>query len=345
MGSLRCVLVVLCMALVSACGDSQTRDPDSGLDGGGDAAMNDAMTDAAQCPSDCDDGIECTADHCDDATGRCTHEPGVEVCDELDNDCDGTADEDLPTTAWYIDRDEDRRGDLLADPVLSCGPIEGHSIYNDDCNDDNRTIRPTVTELCNQVDDDCDSMVDENVSVFHFVDADRDGRGTGAPIAVCAGTPGFVQFNDDCDDDNAQVHPGLHDICDQVDNDCDATIDESQLCGGVCEHALAAVCDANASCEEVNGAAVCACPEGFIDVSTGGMTGITCADINECVAGLDDCAPEATCENTPGSYMCLCNEGYAGNGVSCTDVDECADGDPCAQGQVCTNHVGSFSCN
>lgn len=330
--------------LLTACGDSQTRGADSGDNT--DSGLADARVDAAQCPDDCDDGIACTIDGCDEASGLCTHESGVETCDEIDNDCDGSADEDLPTMAWYIDRDDDRRGDLLADPVLSCGTLEGHSIYNDDCDDDNRAVRPTATEVCNHFDDDCDAMVDENVSVFHFVDVDRDGRGAGAPIAICAGTVGFVQFNDDCDDNNAQIHPGLLDVCDSVDNDCDSTIDESQQCDGACQLALATVCDPHATCTEANGAAVCSCPYGFVDMSGGSATGIACVDVNECLAGLDDCATNATCVNTIGSYSCECNEGYAGNGVTCIDIDECADEiDECGIHGTCVNTSGAYTCD
>ena len=51
--------------------------------------------------------------------------PGiVRVCDGSDNNCDGGIDEDLPTTAWYADADEDRYGnDLLVQ--YSCSEVDG----------------------------------------------------------------------------------------------------------------------------------------------------------------------------------------------------------------------------
>jgi len=319
--NLRLVLVVFSVSLVAGCSDSQTPGSDSGLtvDGGSDAALADAMIDAARCPIDCDDDTECTVDACDEATGTCTHEPGVEVCDAIDNDCDNSVDEDLMVHAWYIDRDADGRGDINADPVLSCGTVDGHSIHNDDCDDNNRAIRPGAPDRCNGFDDDCDAMVDENVSVLRYADADGDGRGAGEPIAVCAGTVGFVQFDDDCDDNNRQVHPGLSESCDQLDNDCDAIIDETLGCVNfTCEVALATICDPNATCTELGGDAVCSCHEGFLDLSGSGRTGIICTDVDECRADLDICDDNATCNNTLGSYTCTCIEGYLGNGLTCT---------------------------
>ena len=36
-------------------------------------------------------------------------------------------------------------------------------------------------------------------------------------------------LDDDCDDNNASVHPGMEEICDGVDNNCDGQIDEEVL--------------------------------------------------------------------------------------------------------------------
>jgi hypothetical protein len=61
---------------------------------------------------------------------------------------------------------------------------------------------------------------------------------------------------------------------------------------------------------------------------------ITCGDLT--------CDPNATCSMT-GAAACACNTGYAGNGMTCGDVDECATGNggcPAA----CQNTIGSFTC-
>ncbi|WP_438031098.1 EGF domain-containing protein [Sorangium sp. So ce233] len=71
----------------------------------------------------------------------------------------------------------------------------------------------------------------------------------------------------------------------------------------------------------------------------------TCADIDECALGTDDCDANAACTNTPGSFACACTAGYSGDGTTCTDVDECALGtDDCDANAACTNTPGSFAC-
>ena len=41
-------------------------------------------------------------------------------------------------------------------------------------------------------------------------------------------------------------------------------------------------------------------------------------DVDECVAGMDNCDANATCSNTVGSFTCSCNPGFSGSGVNCT---------------------------
>ena len=45
---------------------------------------------------------------------------------------------------------------------------------------------------------------------------------------------------------------------------------------------------------------------------------MTCADVNECQAGTDNCDSNANCTNTMGSFTCACKTGYQGDGVSCS---------------------------
>ncbi len=58
----------------------------------------------------------------------------------------------------------------------------------------------------------------------YYRDADGDGHGDPAsPVDACEPPAGTVQTRDDCDDNNAQRHPALAEICDGLDNDCNAT--------------------------------------------------------------------------------------------------------------------------
>jgi hypothetical protein len=136
------------------------------------------------------------ADDCDDSDA--TAYPGnPELCDGLDNDCDGSVDEGLST-------DADGDGHFL--PGSCLGPA-------DDCDDVNPTVSPSAPELCDALDNDCDGAPDDGLS------ADADGDGFWAPGSCL--TPA-----NDCDDLDAAVWPGAPELCDGVDNDCDGGVDE-----------------------------------------------------------------------------------------------------------------------
>ena len=113
-----------------------------------------------------------------------------------------------------------------------------------------------------------------------------------------------------------------------------------------------------------------------------GYRGNLCLDIDECLEESSTCAVNAACQNTDGSYKCFCNEGYFGNGQTCSigecdesvcqddkqcvsattiececktgylsdnngtcfDIDECLSENLCDQNAICTNSVGSYSC-
>jgi choice-of-anchor B domain-containing protein len=69
--------------------------------------------------------------------------------------------------------------------------------------------------------------VDVTMDVVHYPDLDGDGYGTYAgAVEGCGVGPGYSMLGGDCDDANPDVHPGLEDPCDGVNNDCDQMIDE-----------------------------------------------------------------------------------------------------------------------
>ena len=87
--------------------------------------------------------------------GSCT----AEICDGIDNDCDGEIDENVQRTFW-LDGDGDGFG-TSANPVLACTAPSGYVSNDGDCNDGNAAIFPGATELCDGIDNDCDGEVDE----------------------------------------------------------------------------------------------------------------------------------------------------------------------------------------
>lgn len=84
-----------------------------------------------------------------------------EFCDDVDNDCDGEVDDDAGPVAWYPDDDADLFGHLIGSPEESCTPIPGKSVSSRDCQDGDDSRHPGQIELCDDVDNDCDGLVDE----------------------------------------------------------------------------------------------------------------------------------------------------------------------------------------
>ncbi len=121
--------------------------------------------DATVCDAD-GDGYDVSTD-CDDANADVN--PGErEVCDagDVDEDCDGVADDDdtsaLATTKtrYYEDVDADGYGDPGGS--LQCDIDAGYVANNEDCNDGDGSISPDASDICaSSVDEDCSGEVDD----------------------------------------------------------------------------------------------------------------------------------------------------------------------------------------
>lgn len=179
--------------------------------------------------SDCDD---------DDPEARPT---GVEVCDGVDNDCDGETDEgvvDAPT--WFIDGDGDGFG--LDDPTQSytgCDGASGYAPEGGDCDDDDPDSHPGAPEACDGVDNDCNDAVDDVSegdagAITVYPDGDRDGFGDDSGArAACAPEADEAVVPGDCNDANATVYPDAPEQCETpLDENCDGS-------RAPCERALA----------------------------------------------------------------------------------------------------------
>ena len=69
-----------------------------------------------------------------------------------------------PQSTWYQDADNDGFGNP-AMSQLACVQPPGYVSNNTDCNDANPLVNPSGTEICNGIDDDCDSQIDEICAV------------------------------------------------------------------------------------------------------------------------------------------------------------------------------------
>jgi len=106
------------------------------------------------------DGDPVTAGDCDD-TDPVLSSLATEICDGVDNDCDGLADEELPDVTSYLDADGDGYG-LADSTMVTCTVPAGYAARSGDCDDTNAGRSPGLTEAAyNLLDDDCDLIQDE----------------------------------------------------------------------------------------------------------------------------------------------------------------------------------------
>nr|MBP9881187.1 T9SS type A sorting domain-containing protein [Chitinophagales bacterium] len=147
----------------------------------------------------------------------------------IDDNCNGVTDEDAIFVTYFLDNDGDLFGNELMDSI-SCNILIGYVENNLDCNDENPDINPLAVEICNAIDDNCNTDIDEGLTIYTFY-ADADGDTYGNPDAAvdtCIETiVGYVNNGLDCNDTLATIYPGATELCNYLDDDCDGLTDEN----------------------------------------------------------------------------------------------------------------------
>ena len=232
-----------------------------------------------------------------------------EICDGLDNDCDGEVDEDVLSCC--------QPGD-----VISCGlEIGACTSGNQTCSEDlawgvcldsqGIGIVQPLPEICNAIDDDCNGVVDDsfNLGIACVV-------GTGA----CENT-GENVCNNSGDGVICDAQPGLaeEEVCDGADNNCDGHTDEelgSIQCGlGECEQIIPACYDGVLQ--------VCDPMEGSSEEICDGID-------NDCDGEIDNGDWNDTCDDDDPCTLNVCEQGECQN-------PQAPDGTPCDDGEFCTH--------
>ncbi len=167
----------------------------------------------------CADGIQtCPTGALGPPACQRAEDPTTEICDGLDNDCDGNVDEDFGAGGQC-------GTGLLG--VCADGTLVCDSVSTVTCQ---ANLQPQA-ELCDGLDNDCDGTVDED---FPLGDAC-----TSSDPGICA--PGTII----CDGTSAICEPNIEpqpELCDGLDNNCDGTVDDglgTTTCGlGACDHTI-----------------------------------------------------------------------------------------------------------
>ena len=295
---------------------------------------------------------------------------GTEFCDidDIDEDCDGGADDSDPDLAdadkypFYEDLDSDGYGDSAV--IYACDAGAGAAPRSGDCDEADPAINPGAPEICDaaDTDEDCDGRADDADAdtvdrSSWYLDGDSDGYGDATTgVSSCDAIAGRIEVGGDCDDSAAGVNPGRAEVCDarDTDEDCDGLADDADPSTADLQTAYA---DADAD-GYGSGAALLTCQIGSGYALNGADCDDSAAGVNpgadeSCAPGDEDCDgldgdADPSVADQPSWYTDGDGDGYGDDATgvpSCSTVSgrtsagaDCDDADPAfspGQPEIC----------
>ena len=290
------------------------------------------------------DGFAACAD-CDDSDSA-VNDDALEICNGVDDNCDGHTDEDDPELSE--DSDGDGHGGQQYE-AIGCDAPAGFVDNNDDCDDLNADTYPSAAEVCDEDDNDCDGDIDEGVGFTWYADTDSDGYGDATQTTIACDAPqGYTANGNDCDDSAPSVNPGGVEVCNGADDDCDGTVD-----GASSINASTFYADTDADGYGDGAASVTACEEPSNHVTNDGDCDDTNATTNpgatETCNGTDDNCDGATDEGVLSTFYADLDGDSYGSTVSqqaCSaPAAHVSDNTDCDDTNATTNPGATETCN
>ena len=276
-------------------------------------------------------------------TGAVT--PIAELCNAVDDNCDGTIDEGVLVT-FFVDRDGDGFGSSAAgaESRQACAKPAGFAVSSTDCDDTNAAVNPSAREVCDPagVDEDCSGSANDNCGCSNI----------GASQACCAGRGSQV-----CEARDGGAALSLCtvmaslEICNGIDDNCNGQTDELyslNVDGGIAILSDGGVIQLDGGCSVGVGAcarsAGSACISGSLACrAVAGSPGVEiCNGIDDNCNGLTDEASPTLCAITGQACtlgICACPTGQSICGTSCQTV-----GGACSVGTGACSRQGSVLC-
>ncbi len=269
------------------------------------------------------EGYVTNSDDCNDDNPNINPD-ATEICNGIDDNCDGNIDEGLTFITYYADTDNDGYGDA-GNTVESCSQPEGYVTNSDDCNDNNQNINPAAEEICDGTDNNCDGGIDDGLDPVSC--ENTNAYGTCVGVSTCMGENGWV-----CDASTPQPE-----VCNGEDDNCDGYIDMGENVLGGTVYYLDYDLDGYGTSDSMIMA--CSQPEGF--VTNSGDCDDDNPNVNPAVDEIADNGIDDNCNGEIDESIDIDDDGVIDSEDNCpyTPNADQADLDGDGIGDVCDDDI------